>query len=386
MTEQIPKERFEGAAQSVAEIDRAPAGSSPPSRADEAAPKVSKRKLLLPVLGLAVLAGAAWYGYRYVTEWRFLVTTDDAYVKADMAILSARVAGHLLSVPVVENQSVKKGDVLAEIDPGDYKLAIEAAQDRIATQTATIDRIGAQEQTQEATVAQAHAQQAASRADQIRAASEFDRAQALLARNFATPQRVEQARADRDRTTAAMSGANAAATAAESNLSVLKAQRVEAERTREELKTALARAERDLEFTTVRAPFDGVVGNKAAQRGAYVTPGARLMAIVPLDTVYVEANYKETQLAHIAPGQKAAILVDAYGGRRIEGAVESLAPASGAQFSLLPPENATGNFTKIVQRLPVRVRVPAEIARAGILRPGLSVVVEIDTRDEKASR
>ena len=174
--------------------------------------------------------------------------------------------------------------------------------------------------------------------------------------------------------------------AAEANLAVLRAQRAEAERARDELKIALARARRDLDFATVRAPFDGVVGNKAAQPGAFVTPGARLMALVPVDTAYVEANFKETQLGRIAHGQKATILVDAYNDRRIEGVVDSVAPASGAQFSLLPPENATGNFTKIVQRVPVRISVPADIARSGILRPGLSVIVDIDTRSGDAAR
>lgn len=200
-----------------------------------------------------------------------------------------------------------------------------------------------------------------------------------MERKFATPQRLDQARADRDRSIAAVTGAEAAAATAQANLAVLRAQRAEAERARDELQSALDRANRDLDFATVRAPFDGIVGNKAAQTGAYVAPGTRLMALVPLDTAYVEANYKETQLARIAPGHRAIILVDALGNRKIEGTVESVSPSSGAQFSLLPPENATGNFTKIVQRVPVRIRVPADVARAGLLRPGLSVVVEIDS-------
>ena len=292
----------------------------------------------------------------------------------------------MLSVPVTDNQSVKAGDVLLQIDPGDYRLAVDAARRRIDTQNATIARIDAQIASQEANVAQAQAQQAASVADEIRAASEFERAQALVERKFATPQRLDLARADRDRTIAAVSGAKAAQTAAQANIGVLRAQKVEAESARAELQTALDRANRDLDFATVRAPFDGVVGNKAALPGVFVTPGARLMSLVPLDSAYVEANYKETQLGRIQPGLKASIIVDAYAGRRIEGVVESLSPASGAQFSMLPPENATGNFTKIVQRVPVRVRVPADVARSGQLRPGLSVVVEIDTRADSAAR
>ena len=142
------------------------------------------------------------------------------------------------------------------------------------------------------------------------------------------------------------------------------------------------KARRDLEFTTVRAPFDGVVGNRAAQLGALVAPGTRLMSLIPLDSVYVEANFKETQLGGLKPGQKVRLVVDAYAKQTIEGVVESVAPASGAQYSMLPPENATGNFTKIVQRVPVRIRVPAEVAKTGILRPGMSVVVDVDTRTQ----
>ncbi len=386
MTEQFPKERVERLAETVADESGRPAPeasltapAAPTAPTEPARP--GRRRKVIGALALAAALAGAWYGYRYFTEWRFLVSTDDAYVKADTAILSAKIAGHLLSVPVVDNQSVKKGDVLAEIDPGDYRIAVDAARRRIDTQAATIARIAAQERAQEAMVAQTRAQQAATQADQVRAASEFERAQALVERNFATPQRLDQARADRDRTIAAVAAAEAALNASQANLGVLRAQRAEAEHVRSELMSALDRAARDLEFATVRAPFDGVVGNKAAQPGAYVAPGSRLLALVPLDTVYVEANYKETQLGRILPGQKATVQVDAFSGKRIEGVVESLSPASGAQFSLLPPENATGNFTKIVQRVPVRIRVPADVAKAGQLRPGLSVVVEVDVRD-----
>ena len=151
---------------------------------------------------------------------------------------------------------------------------------------------------------------------------------------------------------------------------------------RDELRVTQDKAQRDLDFTIVRAPFDGVVGNRAAQPGELVAPGTRLMSLIPLDSVYVEANFKETQLGALKPGQKVKLIVDAYAKQTIEGMVDSVAPASGAQYSMLPPENATGNFTKIVQRVPVRIRVPAEVAKTGILRPGMSVVVDVDTRTQ----
>ncbi|MFO1168991.1 MAG: HlyD family secretion protein [Rhodoblastus sp.] len=377
MTEQIPRERFERLADPVA-----PDSAAATSPTAQTPPPAGGKRAVLGVLLLAAALAGLWYGYRYVTEGRFLVSTDDAYVKADVATISAKVGGNLVGVPVVENQKVKAGDVLVEIDPVDYRLALAAAARRIDTQSATIARIDAQRIGQEAIVAQTRAQLTAAEADQTRAASEFERAETLVERKFATPQRLDVARADRDRTTAAVAGAKAAVAASEAALAVLRAQETEAERVRDELRVSQDKARRDLEFTTVRAPFDGVVGNRAAQLGALVAPGTRLMSLIPLDSVYVEANFKETQLGGLKPGQKVRLVVDAYAKQTIEGVVESVAPASGAQYSMLPPENATGNFTKIVQRVPVRIRVPAEVAKTGILRPGMSVVVDVDTRTQ----
>ena len=163
-------------------------------------------------------------------------------------------------------------------------------------------------------------------------------------------------------------------------MQVLKAQQEEAARTLKELNIALAKAERDLSFTVIKAPMDGVIGNRAMQVGDYVQPGQRLASLVPLEAVYVDANFKETQLAKLKPGQPVKIAVDSMGGQQIDGTVVSVAPASGSVFSLLPPDNATGNFTKIVQRVPVRIQVPGELAEKGVLRPGTSVVVNVDTK------
>ena len=190
----------------------------------------------------------------------------------------------------------------------------------------------------------------------------------------------EQAQANRDQAVAGVQGAQAAIDSAIANVDVLKGQQQEAISTLNELKTALAKAERDLSFTVIRAPLDGVIGNRAVQTGDYVQTGQRLASLVPLADVYVTANFKETQVAHLKPGQPVSISVDALPEHTIQGTVESFSPASGAVFSLLPPDNATGNFTKIVQRLPVRIRVPEEIAREGLLRPGMSVVVSVNTK------
>jgi len=358
--------------------------------------KRSPRRLLLPLVIVGAGAFAAHWGYNYFVEGRFIVSTDDAYVGADTVIVAPKVAGYVTEVLVKNNQEVRAGDLLAVIDAGDYRLAVEAAKDKVATQDSTIARIGRQIEAQRAMIAQAQAQIGSAHAtadsadaDQQRAALEFDRAEKLVQTSFGSQQRFEQAMADKKRTAAAAAGAKSALASAQAqfayaqaNIDVLQSQKAEAEHSRSELENAVERAERDLSFTQIRAPFDGVVGNKAVTTGQYAQPGARLMAIVPLDNVFVDANFKETQIGDIRPGQKVDVDVDAFGGRTLEGVVRSLAPASGAQFSLLPPDNATGNFTKIVQRMTVRVGFDAETIHAHLLRPGMSVVAAVHTRDE----
>jgi len=358
--------------------------------------KRSPRRLILPLIVIGAVAWGANYGYYYLTEGRFLVSTDDAYVGANTVIVSPKVSGYVTEVLVKNNQEVHAGDLLARIDPGDYRLAVEAATARVATQDATIARIGRQIDAQRATVQQAEAQVGSARAsaesaaaDQQRAALEYERAQKLAQTSFGSQQRLEQATADAKRTVANGSGAASALASAQAqlafakaNVDVLQSQKTEAERSRAELMNVVERAQRDLSFAEIRAPFDGVVGNKSIEIGQFVQPGARLMALVWMDKVYVDANFKETQLAPIKPGQKVDVSVDALGGKTFEGVVRSVAPASGSLFSLLPPDNATGNFTKIVQRVTVRVAFDDETSRSHVLRPGLSVVATIRTRDE----
>ncbi len=339
------------------------------------------RKLVMATLVLAALGGGAYKAHAWWTVGRFFVNTDDAYVQADISVLAAKVPGYLAAVPVVNGQTMRRGDVIARIDDGDYRLAAQAAHDKLVTQQAAITRIARQVEAAQAQMLQASAQIDASKADAVRAAADYARQQQLEKVDFVAKARIEQARADRDRTDAAVKGAEASLTAMRANVEVLRAQGKEAEGLAAELRTAEARAERDLTFTTIRAPFDGVVGNKAVEAGAYVSPGSRIAALVPLESVRIDANFKETQVERMHPGQRVHIAVDAYPDRDIVGEVESLSPASGSVFSLLPPDNATGNFTKIVQRLPVRVHVPADVAREGILRPGLSVTVRVDTRE-----
>ncbi|SNB80935.1 membrane fusion protein, multidrug efflux system [Rhodoblastus acidophilus] len=362
-------------------FERAAPGARPPQSPPVTTRKnkqTSRKSLLIGAALLAAL-GAGYAGLRYYQVGRFIVSTDDAYVRTDLAVLAPKVPGYVDQVLVTDNDHVKAGQVLVRLDAGDYDLAVVAAAQKVSSQDATIARVKTQIDAQQAAIAQARAQVTAAKADSARAESEFARAKSLVANAFASRQRLEQAEADRDRAAASVVGAEAAAAGALANLAVLHAQQGEAERLRAELVTAKARAERDLSFAVVKAPFDGVVGNRAAQPGQYVQTGTRLMALAPDAGFYVEGNFKETQLAHMKPGQKVEARVDAYGGRVFAGEVQSLAPASGADYSLLPPENATGNFTKIIQRFPVRIRLPAEAQP--LMRSGMSVIVDVDTRE-----
>jgi membrane fusion protein, multidrug efflux system len=362
-----------------------PAQTQPAAATSATAPnakaqkRLNRRKVAFGAATLAV-AVAGWFGYHWLTVGRFMVTTDDAYVQAYNTTLAAKVAGYVARVAVTDYTRVNTGDVIATLDDGDYRLAADSARGKVATQQATIARIAHQVDAQQAAVEQAKAQLASAQAAQTRTQLEFDRQTMLVAREASSRQLLEQAHANRDQAVAGVQSAQAAIDSAAANVDVLKGQQQEATSTLDELKTALAKAERDLSFTVIRAPIDGVIGNRAVQVGDYVQTGQRLASLVPLDDVYVNANFKETQLARLRPGQPVSIAVDALPEHTIEGTVESFSPASGAVFSLLPPDNATGNFTKIVQRLPVRIHVPAAVASEGLLRPGMSVVVSVNTK------
>ena len=345
----------------------------------------ANRKRVLMGVGAVVAVAAVWAGYNYVATGRYLVSTDDAYVRADATTLAAKVSGYVSSIAVDDNAYVHAGDVIARIDNGDYRLAVDAARDKVATQDATVERIGRQIDAQQALVTQAQAQLVSAEAQAKRAELELARQQKLAGNAFASQQTLEQAESNRDQTVAAVAAGKAQVLAAFANVDVLKAQQLEASRTLNELKTAQAKAERDLSFTEIRAPIDGVIGNRAAKIGDFMQTGQRFASLVPLDDVYIDANFKETQLTRLRPGQPVEVSVDALPEHDIRGQVESMSPASGSVFSLLPPDNATGNFTKIVQRIPVRIKVPADVANRKLLRPGMSVVVSVNTKSASNS-
>jgi membrane fusion protein (multidrug efflux system) len=362
-------------------IDKPAAAPTAPAAAASAARESGKRRLVLMGVGALLALAAASYGVHYVLVGRFYVSTDDAYVRANNTTLGARVSGHISAILPGDNVLVRTGEVIFRIDDGDYRIAVDAARTKIATQQATIDRIGRQVTALESAVEQARAQLVSAEAALKRADLDFDRQQALSAKGFASRATFEVSEAGRDQGAAAVKSAQAAYDASRDNVEVTRAQQAEARAQLAELQTSLAKAERDLDFTSVRAPVDGTFSNRLVNTGDFIVMGQRLGNVVPLNDVFIDANFKETQLKRIRPGQPVTISVDAYGHRRFAGVVDSISPAAGAVFTLLPPDNATGNFTKIVQRLPVRVRVPKEVAKQNLLRAGMSVYATVDTRN-----
>ncbi|KRQ04269.1 HlyD family secretion protein [Bradyrhizobium manausense] len=380
LAEQLRSHVVEESKRRTSEAPEKPVTNQPAPTAPAApAPKPGKRKFVMMGVGLVLALAAAGYAGYYTLVGRFYVSTDDAYVRANNTMLGARVAGHISSILARDNTPVHAGEIVMRIDDGDYKIAVDAAATKIATQQATIDRIGRQVAALDSQVAQAKTQLVSAEAGLKRADLDYERQQALSSKGFASRATFESSEAGRDQGAAAVKAAQAAYDVAVSNVDVAKAQQAEAQAQLAELKTTLAKAERDLSFTAVRAPVDGIFSNRLVNAGDFVAVGQRLGNVVPLDEVYIDANFKETQLKRIRPGQPVTIKVDAYGMRKFSGVVDSIAAGAGSVFTLLPPDNATGNFTKIVQRVPVRIRVPKSVAKQNLLRAGMSVYATVDT-------
>jgi membrane fusion protein (multidrug efflux system) len=360
-----------------ADEERAPA----PQASDKPVPKrpSGKRIALILIAGTALTAGL-WFGIDWWRNGRFIVSTDDAYVGAEMATISAKLPANIATISVTQNQEVKAGQSLVALDAGDQRIALESAQAKSATAKATLSRIDAQIEAARASLLQAQAQQTSAEAAVTRTTADFDRASNLAAKSYGSQATLDAATAARDQAAASLASAKAGVVQAQANIEVLKAQRVEAARQIDELKVAEDKATRDLSFMTISAPIDGLVANTNMQLGDLVSAGKRLMSIVPLDKVYVDANFKETQVGPLKIGDKAKITIDALPGQSFAGTVSGIAGGTGSVFTLLPPDNATGNFTKIVQRVPVRIALSPESAARHVLRPGMSVVVSIDPR------
>jgi membrane fusion protein, multidrug efflux system len=349
----------------------------------------SRRKGLLKQTALGTLAvlglvAGAYYGTEYWQTGRFQVSTDDAYVQADNTLIAPRVSGYISQVLVTDNQPVKAGQVLARIDDQDFQTALhQAIADRESAES-EIRSIDAQLILQNSTIEQASQEVTSAEASLKFAQQDHTRYELLSRTGAGTTQSAQQTESTLVQRTAGLLQARAALAAAKQQVDVLQAARVKAAAQLEHYRAAEQQARLNLGYTTITAPIDGTVGARSLRVGQYVQAGTQLMAVVPLDAVYIVANFKETQLTDVHPGHPVEISVDTFPDARIHGRVDSVAPATGLQFALLPPDNATGNFTKIVQRLPVKIvldRDPSGHAVAsGLLRPGMSVEPTIDTK------
>lgn len=336
------------------------------------------------LIALAVIAVGVigYYGFTYLTHGQYIESTDDAYVKADTAAIAARVNGYVAKVMVSDNQSVLAGDVLVSIDNADFQARVDQARAATASRQAALDGIAVKLSLEGRLIEAAQARLDSAAADQKRAAADLERARELRASGSGSKQALDQAQADSSKADAAVASATAAFEAERQQLAVIESTRAQLQADLDAAKAAEKLAVIDLEHTLIRAPFAGVVGAKSVQDGQYVRAGAQLMAVVRLPDIYVIANFKETQAGDMRRGQAVSVSVDTFPDMELNGTIDSFAPATGSEFSLLPPENATGNFTKIVQRLPVKVRVSGDAAALALLRPGMSVTVAVDTRGE----
>ncbi|MBV8534642.1 MAG: HlyD family secretion protein [Alphaproteobacteria bacterium] len=338
-------------------------------------------------LGLAagafLLAGAAWYGVSWWTVGRFVETTDDAYVGGDITVIAPKVVGFIDQVAVVDNQHVHAGDLLIRLDDRDYRAQLARTKAMVEAQDAALANLAAKRRLQQAMIDHDEAAVDAASAELARTQDDIARYRELAAVKYASTQRLQLADADYKKAVAGRREAQAGLDAARRQIDVIDTQIRQAQADRDEALAAQTIAELNLGYTELRAPVEGVIGNRSARVGAYASIGTQLLVVVPAQGLWVDANFKENQLSHMRPGQPVTITADVLPGERFHGHVASLAPATGAQFSVIPPENATGNFTKIVQRVPVRIALDGEAAELGRLRPGLSVEVAVDQRPSR---
>ncbi|MCA1326521.1 HlyD family secretion protein [Herbaspirillum sp. alder98] len=338
-------------------------------------------KILL--LTLVVIALVAW-GVHWFSIGRHVESTDDAYVGGDITVIAPKVAGNIDAVLVQDNQAVRAGELLVKLDQRDFLAALARARAAVAAQQAALVNADAERRLQESVIEQGRAGVSAADTETARSRDDWQRYQNLVAKSAVSLQSAQRADADYRQAQANGLKAQAALAATRRQQDVIAARRQQIEAALQQAQADLQLAQLNLAYTELRAPVDGVVGNRRARPGAYANLGAQLLSVVPAQGLWVDANFKESQIAHLRAGQEVVIKADVLPGERFSGHVVSLAPATGAQFSVLPAENATGNFTKIVQRVPVRIALDGESSRLGRLRPGLSVTADVDLRDSRS--
>jgi membrane fusion protein, multidrug efflux system len=339
----------------------------------------ARRKILL-VLAVLLVIGAVILGWRWYSHGRFVETTDNAYIEADISVVAPKVAGYIAQVAVADNQPVKRGDLLLTIQPDEFAARLNAAQTAIQVAEAMRVSAAADLQRQSAAITESAAAIDAARANWQRARDDLARYQQLAKSQFASVQRTQAAISEELQARAGLRQAEAALATARQQKAVLEARQSETDAAVAQARAQLAQVQVDLDATQVRAAIDGVIGNRSARPGQFVRAGTQVMAIVPVNALYVVANFKETQLARMHAGQQVDIEVDAYPDQPLKGRLTSLAPAAGSRFALLPAENATGNFTRVVARVPVRIALEGPLDPQMHLAPGMSVVANVDTR------
>ncbi|MHA6193156.1 HlyD family secretion protein [Pseudomonas wadenswilerensis] len=338
-----------------------------------------KNILIGSALALAVLA-AIGGPHLFGNDHR--QSTNDAYVSADYTVVAPKVAGFIKEVLVEDNQQVQAGQLLATLDDRDYQAALDAAQAQLLVARAQSADARATLERQAALIAQADAAVKAAQAEAAFADHEVTRYSRLAEQGAGTVQNAQQARSKVDQSRARLANAQAALLATRKQVDILEAQVASADGQLKRAEAGLEKANLDLSYTRIVAPVDGMVGERALRVGAYVNPGARLLSVVPLNRAYVLGNFQETQLTHVQPGQPVNISVDTFSGETLRGHVESIAPATGVTFAAVKPDNATGNFTKVVQRIPVKIVFDADQPLLERLRVGMSVEATIDTRGD----
>ncbi len=338
------------------------------------------RRLLVTAIIAGGLAAVGWAGWHYWTVGRFIETTDDAYLAADNVVMAPKITGIITQVRVEENQQVHTGDLLVQIDDRDFQVALSLAKANLLAAEADLRTADAQISLQQSIIEQSAADLASNQASLQFSQQEQERYRQLMTNGNGTIQRAQQTESDLRARQASVTRSKASQEAAKKQLEAYRIAKDRAVATLAASRTRVEQAELDLEHTRITAPSDGVVGDKAARVGQYVQPGTRLMSIVPLQNVYLIANYKETQITHMREGMPVTLTIDTFPDRTINGTILSFAPGTGSQFSLLPPENATGNFTKIVQRVPVKIKLDPADPLVSRVRPGLSATVNIDTK------
>jgi membrane fusion protein, multidrug efflux system len=353
----------------------AAAGSAAPA----AKARLPRRALLWG--GAVILAAVilAW-GVNYWLVGQYVQSTDDAYVGGNVSALAPQVSGLVTQVAVTDNEAVRKGQLLIQLDDRPYRAALAKARADVQAARAALANLDAQQTLQNAVIAEARSEIVSADAAVILGAANQTRYDNLARTNAGSVQQAQTARATYQQDQAAEQKARAALTAAQAQLDVIETQKAQAQASLAAAQAEEQDATLNLQYTQIRAPFDGTVGNRAAHVGDYAGAGTQLISLVPANGLWVDANFKEDQLAHMRPGQQVRISADISPGTKITGILQSFSPASGAVFSLLPAENATGNFTKIVQRVPVRILFEGDAGTLGLLRPGLSVTASVDTK------